>query len=289
MLEFYFSKAEIEKGEKMGVIEVKNVSFSYDKTKDVIFNLSLEIFKGEFVSVIGHNGSGKSTLAKLLNGLLKPDSGEVIVDGISSSDKKRLFEIRKKVGVVFQNPDNQLVASIVEDDVAFGPENLGVPRKEIGERIDYALKAVGMEKFRKSSPERLSGGQKQRIAIAGVLALKPDVLILDESTAMLDPKGRKEVLSVAKKLNQENGTTVIAVTHYMEETLFSDRIIVLDGGKILMQGTPKEIFNRKEELVKVGLELPLSVVIKDRLIEAGLNIDDGVLTEEELLEAICKL
>ena len=272
----------------MSIIEVKNVSFSYDKTDDVISNLSLSINRGEFISVIGHNGSGKSTLAKLFNGLLKPDEGEIIVDGLSSNDKKNLFEIRKKVGVVFQNPDNQLVASIVEDDVAFGPENLGVNRKEIGERIDYALKAVGMEKFRKKSPERLSGGQKQRIAIAGVLALKPDVLILDESTAMLDPKGRKEVLSVAKKLNEENGTTVIAVTHYMEETLFSDRIIVLDGGKILMQGTPREIFDRKEELIKVGLELPLSVVIKDRLNENGLNIENGVLTEEELLEAICK-
>lgn len=273
----------------MPIIQVKNVSFSYDKTNSVISNLSLEIKKGEFVSVIGHNGSGKSTLAKLFNGLLIPDQGEIIVDGISSSDKKRLFEIRKKVGVVFQNPDNQLVASIVEDDVAFGPENIGVPRAEIGERINYALKAVGMEKFRKSSPERLSGGQKQRIAIAGVLALKPDVLILDESTAMLDPKGRKEVLSVAKKLNQENGTTVVAVTHYMEETLFSDRIIVLDGGKILMQGTPKEIFDRKDELLSAGLELPLSVVIKERLKAKGVDIKDGVLTEEDLLEAICEL
>ncbi len=273
----------------MSVIRLKNVNFSYDKINNVISDLSLEINKGEFVSVIGHNGSGKSTLAKLLNGLIKPDSGEIIVDGISSNGtKKELFEIRKRVGVVFQNPDNQLVASIVEDDVAFGPENLGVPRKEIAGRIDYALKAVGMEEFRKSSPERLSGGQKQRIAIAGVLALKPQVLVLDESTAMLDPKGRKEVLDVARKLNKENGTTVIAVTHYMEETLFSDKIVVLSGGKIVLEGSPKQVFENKEILLSCNLELPLSVVIKDRLNQEGLAIDNGVLTEEELLEAICK-
>ena len=232
----------------MPLLKAENVSFSYDKKINVIKDVTLSIEEGEYIAVVGRNGSGKSTLAKLFNGLVKADAGEIVVDGFSLNDKKSLFEVRKRVGVVFQNPDNQLIASIVEDDIAFGPENLGVPRKEIGARIEFALSAVGMEKFRKSSPTRLSGGQKQRIAIAGVLALKPKILVLDESTAMLDPQGRKEVLEVVKKLNKEQKVTVITITHYMDEVLNADRVIVLDGGQIAMQGTPIEIFNRKEEI-----------------------------------------
>ena len=273
----------------MAIINVENVSFSYDKRIDVIKDLSFCIEKGQFVSIIGHNGSGKSTLAKLFNGLLIPDSGKITVSGFSSMNKKDLFEIRKRVGVVFQNPDNQLVASIVEDDIVFGPENLGISREEIKERIDFALKAVNMEKFRRASPERLSGGQKQRIAIAGVLALKPEILVLDESTAMLDPKGRKEVLAVAERLNKEQGTTVIAITHYMEETVNSDRVIVLNGGQIAIDGTPKQVFKERELLNSLGLELPFATVICDELNKKGINIDREIITEKELEVCLCEL
>ena len=273
----------------MAFIQLKDVLFSYDGKITNIDHISLSIERGEYIAIVGKNGSGKSTFAKLLNGLIIPDKGEIIVDGLSSNEKKNLFEIRKKVGVVFQNPDNQMVASIVEDDVAFGPENLGLPREEIAERIDFALKATGMEKFRTASPERLSGGQKQRVAIAGVLALKPDVLVLDESTAMLDPVGRKEVLAVAEKANKENGATVIAITHYMEEVTAADRVLVFDKGRIAMQGTPKEIFAQKEEIKKLGLTLPPASQIADGLILSGVKIKEGVLTREELAEELCAL
>ena len=252
----------------MALITLENVSFSYDKITPVIKNVSFSIEKGENVAVIGHNGSGKSTLAKLFNGLVKADDGKVIIDGEVVGDKKDLIEIRKKVGVVFQNPDNQLVASIVEDDVAFGPENIGVKREEIGKRIDFALKAVGMEEFRKSSPERLSGGQKQRIAIAGVLALMPEVLVLDESTAMLDPIGRKEVLKVVKDLNEKNGTTIINITHYMDEVVFCDKVIVVNDGKIALIGTPQQIFEQREQLLSMGLELPTTAIIAPTITNA---------------------
>ncbi len=274
--------------ECVSLISLKNVSFSYDKRHNALENLSFDVERGEYLAVIGHNGSGKSTLARLLNALLLPDEGSITVDGLSIADKQNLFEIRKRVGVVFQNPDNQIVASIVEDDIAFGPENLGVKREEIANRIDFALKAVNMEEFRKSSPTRLSGGQKQRIAIAGVLALNPQVLILDESTAMLDPQGRKEVLQVVKKLNEEKGVTVIAITHYMEEVVDADRVIVLDNGKMVMQDTPREIFKREEELKAIGLELPLASYIAQKLRNAGVDIPKGILTETELTEALCK-
>ena len=274
--------------ECVSLISLKNVSFSYDKRHNALDNLSFDVERGEYLAVIGHNGSGKSTLARLLNALLLPDDGSIFVDGLSIADKKNLFEIRKRVGVVFQNPDNQIVASIVEDDIAFGPENLGVKREEIAKRIDFALKAVNMEEFRKSSPTRLSGGQKQRIAIAGVLALNPQVLILDESTAMLDPQGRKEVLQVVKKLNKEKGVTVIAITHYMEEVVDADRVIVLDNGKMVMQDTPREIFKREEELKAIGLELPLASYIAQKLRNAGVEIPKGILTETELMEALCR-
>ena len=272
----------------MAILEVKNLSFSYDNYSRALKGVNFSVEQGEFVAVIGHNGSGKSTLAKLLNGLLTPTGGEVIVEGFSSTDKTALFEIRKRVGMVFQNPDNQLIASIVEDDIAFGPENLGVPREEIGERIDYALKAVNMEKFRYSTPTRLSGGQKQRIAIAGVLALKPKILVLDESTAMLDPEGRKEIAEVVETLLKQ-GVSVIAITHYMDEAVKADKIIVLDKGEIAISGTPKEVFARKTELDALGLELPLAGRIADDLREKGINISDGVITEEELLGALWTL
>lgn len=272
----------------MALISLENVSFSYDKSNMVIKEVSLSVEKGEYIAIIGHNGSGKSTLARLFNGLVKPDIGSVTVDGFSTSDKKAVFEARKRVGVVFQNPDNQLVASIVEDDVAFGPENLGMEREEIGKRIDFALSAVGMQEFRKSTPTRLSGGQKQRIAIAGVLAVKPQVLVLDESTAMLDPKGRKEVLEVVEKLNRENGVTVINITHYMDEVVRADKVYVVNDGKIMLSGTPKEIFSQKQLLNECGLELPLARVIADKLREEGINLSNEILTESELAEELCK-
>lgn len=273
----------------MSLISVKGVTFGYEENAPVIKDLSLEIEEGKYIAIIGHNGSGKSTLAKLLNGLLKVDKGDIIVDGLSVLEKQNLFEIRKRVGVVFQNPDNQLIASIVEDEVAFGVENIGVKREEMEKRIEFALSSVGMSEFRKSTPSRLSGGQKQRIAIAGVLALMPKVIVLDESTAMLDPKGRKEVLEVVKKLNKEQNITVIAITHYMEETVFADEIIVLDKGKIALKGTPKEIFSEKQKIKELGLELPPVTALAEKLKNAGLNINESLLTVEELEAELCKL
>ena len=273
----------------MPILSLENVSFSYDKQISVLKDLTLCVNEGEYIAVIGHNGSGKSTLAKLLNGLIKPQSGCVLVDGLSTSEKKDIFEIRKKVGLVFQNPDNQLVASIVEDDVAFGPENIGLDREEIGKRIEFALSAVGMQEYRDASPERLSGGQKQRVAIAGVLALKPQVLVLDESTAMLDPQGRKEVLEVVKKLNKEQKTTVIAVTHYMDEIIDADRVIVLHKGQVACMGTPSEVFSQKENLKEWGLELPLVTQIALKIKEKGVNINTQILTKERLVEELCAL
>ena len=272
----------------MEILSAKNISFSYDQNKKAIKNVSLSIEKGDYVAIIGHNGSGKSTLAKLFNGLLTLDSGDIVIDGLSVADKKNLFEIRKRVGVVFQNPDNQLVASIVEDDVAFGPENVGLPREEIGKRIDYALEAVGMLEYRRKSPEKLSGGQKQRVAIAGVLALKPEILILDESTSMLDPKGRKEILDVVKKLN-DGGTTIIAITHYMDEVLFANKVFVINDGELVMQGPPEEIFKNVETIKSYGLELPLASYIADRLRKNGIIGDGVVMDKEDLLETLWKL
>ena len=265
----------------MALLTATDVCFSYDKSKSVIKNVSLSVGEGEYIAVIGHNGSGKSTLAKLFNGLIKPDGGDIIIDGFSVRDKKAEFEVRKRVGVVFQNPDNQLVASIVEDDVAFGPENLGVPREEIGKRIDFALSAVGMQDYRHATPTRLSGGQKQRIAIAGVLALKPKILVLAESTAMLDPKGRKEVMQVVKKLNKEQKVTVITITHYMDEVVDADRVLVINDGEIALSGTPKEIFAKKELIKSFGLELPVAAVIAQKLKDCGINLSNDILTEED--------
>jgi energy-coupling factor transporter ATPase len=267
----------------MSAIQFENVCFSYGEGAFSLKNINFTAEEGEFVAVLGHNGSGKSTLARLCNGLLKPTSGRITVFGKSAEEDE--FEVRKSVGVVFQNPDNQMVASIVEDDVAFGPENIAVPREEIGERIDFALKAVGMEKYRHATPSRLSGGQKQRIAVAGVLAIKPKVLILDESTAMLDPRGRREITDVVKKLNEEEKITVLMITHFMDEALMADRAIVMNKGEIVMRGTPTEIFERYDELESYNLTLPTVGYICKKLQAKGIPVRD-CLQEEELAKEI---
>ena len=273
----------------MEAVHFDNVKYSYreDGAEYAVNGVTLSVEEGQFVAVLGRNGSGKSTLAKLINALLEPSSGKVTVFGMDTSDPKNTFEIRKSAGMVFQNPDNQTVASIVEDDVAFGPENIGVPRKEIGERIDFALRAVGMEAFRNATPSRLSGGQKQRIAIAGVLAIRPKIMILDESTAMLDPKGRREVMEVIKKLNREQGMTVLLITHFMEEALQADRAVVMHRGEVVMDGTPEEIFARSEELETYNLTLPRAAYICKQLQAAGLPVANA-FTAKELAEEICK-
>lgn len=269
----------------MQAISFQDVSFSYESGSFRIERLNFSVEEGEFVAVLGHNGSGKSTLARLCNRLLEADSGEIRIFSLPVSGKDSLFEIRKNVGIVFQNPDNQMVASIVEDDIAFGAENIGLPREEIGKRIDFALKAVGMEEFRHATPTRLSGGQKQRIAIAGVLAVLPKIIILDEATAMLDPRGRKEVMEVVKKLNKEKGITVLMITHFMEEALLADRAIVMNRGQIVMEGAPEEIFERSEELEEYHLELPGIGRICRALNRGGMQVKN-TLDVEELAEEI---
>ena len=273
-------------------IKFENVYYEYpgeDKAVVAVKGVSLEIEDGSFVCVCGENGSGKSTLAKLMNGLLAPTSGVVTVDGRSTAteEETELFAIRQKVGMVFQNPDNQMIASIIEDEIAFGPENLGVPREEIGERIDYALSAVGMTEYRYNTPYKLSGGQKQRIAIASVLAMKPEVLVLDESTAMLDPKGRAEVMKVAEELNKQ-GITIVLITHFMEEATRADRVIVMNEGSIVMDGSPEEIFRKREEIERYDLELPVADAIAAALIGEGVPLEDKIYSESELAEAICR-
>lgn len=251
-------------------------------------NVSLEIFEGEFLALVGHNGSGKSTLAKLLNGLLLAQSGEVCVDGLNPKVKKGLYKIREQVGMVFQNPDNQMIASIVEDDIAFGPENLGVPREEIVERVEGALESVGMSEYHDKTPTKLSGGQKQRIAIAGVLAIRPRVLVLDEATSMLDPQGRKDVMDTVKRLNRE-GITVVAITHFMDEVTEADRVAVLSEGELVMQGAPREIFKEKDKLHGYGLDVPRSVALSHELFCAGLEIEPAIFDVDELGDEICRL
>lgn len=274
----------------MSQIVLKGVSYSYSlgegSSLKALKNLSFSVEKGEFVALAGMNGSGKSTLAKLLNGLFIPSSGEILIDGLSTSDEKNTFEIRKKAGMVFQNPDNQMVATIIEDDVAFGPENIGVPREEIIERVNEALEAVGMSEYRKRSASKLSGGQKQRIAIAGVLAMRPQILILDESTSMLDPNGRKEIMAIAKNLN-EQGITVINITHNMDEAVLADRIIVLRKGRVAIDGTPKEVF-ASGLLEACGLTLPPVYALCKSLESKGFVFDSAALTEEELAEGVCR-
>lgn len=281
----------------MQAIEFKKVQFSYQEIDEnsndafalesgfALDNINFSVREGEFVAVLGHNGSGKSTLARLTNGLLTPDAGTITVLGLDATDEKNLFDVRKQVGIVFQNPDNQTVASIVEDDVAFGPENIGVPREEIGERITFALQAVGMEKYRNATVARLSGGQKQRIAIAGVLALKPKIIILDEATAMLDPRGRKEVMDVVVRLNKEENITVLLITHFPEEALLADRAIVMNKGRIVMEGAPMDVLSREKELARCSLAMPKSLQICQRLRDGGLDVADA-WTHQTLAEEI---
>ena len=274
--------------EEKYVIECENLKFTYAGAKQPALNgVDLKVKRGEFLSVVGHNGSGKSTLARLLNGLLQADSGKITVLGMDIGEGKNAVEIRKSVGMVFQNPDNQTVASIVEDDIAFGPENIGIEREEIGRRIDWALDAVGMKEFREATPSRLSGGQKQRIAVAGVLAMKPQILILDESTAMLDPKGRREVTEVVYRLNKEEGMTVILITHFMEEALLADRCIVMNRGEVVLSGTPEKIFESGDELETYNLALPRISKIVNNLRAAKMDVSD-VLRPEDLAEEIAK-
>ena len=251
--------------------------------------VDIEIEKGQFVAILGHNGSGKSTLAKHMNAILEPSGGEMWVDGMDTSDEKHLWDIRQSAGMVFQNPDNQIIASVVEEDVGFGPENIGVPTDEIWERVEESLKTVGMLKFRSHSPNKLSGGQKQRVAIAGVMAMQPECIIFDEPTAMLDPNGRKEVLQAAHLLNRKKGVTVILITHYMEEVVDADRVFVMDKGKVVMQGTPREIFSQVDELKRHRLDVPQITLLADELRKSGLPIPAGILTRAELVQELCKL
>ena len=254
---------------------------------EALCGISLSIAAGEFVAVLGANGSGKSTLARHLNALLLPTEGELIVEGMRTSDAGRVWDIRQKVGMVFQNPDNQLVAAVVEEDVAFGPENLGVPPEEIRERVDLALEKVGMTSYRKQAPSMLSGGQKQRVAIAGVLAMKPDCIVLDEPTAMLDPKGRKEVMDTIHELNKKEGITIVLITHFMEEAVTADHILVIDKGVLKMEGTPREIFSQADKVTEIGLDVPVPADLARRLRKKGMAVSEKCMTDEELGEALC--
>ena len=274
-------------------IKLDNVSFSYPVSEGAeqkaVSGVSLEIEEGTFVALVGHNGSGKSTLAKLLNGLLVPTSGRVLVYGVDTADDKKIYDVRSSVGMVFQNPDNQMIATNVEDDIAFGPENLGIPREEIIKRVDWALEKVGMSQFRHATPFKMSGGQKQRLAIAGVLAIKPRVMVLDESTAMLDPKGRDEVMQVVKQLNREEKMTVVHITHYMDEALGADRLIVMNDGLVVADGKPSEVFKQYGLLRQIKLGVPYVTNVAVALHAAGLDIDPHIVGEDELVEAICAL
>ena len=282
----------------MAIIETKKLEFDY-VTRDeeakvtevdrAIDGVSLQIEAGSFVAMLGHNGSGKSTLAKTLNGILLPSGGTVLISGMNTADDANLLNIRREVGMVFQNPDNQIIANLVEDDVGFGPENLGVPTEEIWQRVDAALKAVGMTAFRLKSPNHLSGGQKQRVAIAGVMAMHPKCIVLDEPTAMLDPNGRKEVIRTVTELNRSEGVTVVLITHYMEEVIGADRLVVMDDGKVIMDGTPREVFARVEELKRLRLDVPQATELAYELKQCGVSLPDSVLTMEELAEAILPL
>ncbi len=278
----------------MNLIEFQNVDFSYEIDEDnetktlvpVLENLNLSIEKGSFVAVLGHNGSGKSTIAKLTNGILFPQKGKVIVDGQETKDDESVFDIRKKVGMVFQNPDNQIVSSIVEEDVAFGVENLGVPSEECRRRVDEALKTVGMYEYITKSPSKLSGGQKQRVAVAGIIAMRPDCIVLDEPTAMLDPSGRREVIETVKKLNREEGITIVLITHYMDEAVQADRVIVVDGGKIKLDDTPENVFSQVDKVKSYGLDVPQSTELIHRL---GLESDKTILNAEDCAEFLKSL
>ena len=269
------------------IIKIENVSYTYSEAKrSALSDVTLDIARGSFTAVLGHNGSGKSTLAKCLNGILVPQSGRVLVDGMDTADEARLLDIRRTVGMVFQNPDNQIVASVVEDDVAFAPENLGVPPAEIRERVDQALMAVGMYDFRLHAPHLLSGGQKQRVAIAGVLAMQPECIVLDEPTAMLDPIGRREVLSTVEALRREKGMTVVLITHHMSECIGADRLIVMSGGRVALDGTPKAVFSRVEDMRAEGLTVPETTELLYGLRGAGYDLPLDALSVDECADAI---
>lgn len=273
------------------LFDIRHVSHTFEteegKTFDALKDVTAQIKKGEFTAIIGTNGSGKSTLARHLNALLIPTAGELIVEGMRTSDANRIWDIRQKVGMVFQNPDNQLVAAVVEEDVAFGPENLGVPPEEIRERVDFALGKVGMTSYREQAPSMLSGGQKQRVAIAGVLAMKPDCIVLDEPTAMLDPKGRKEVMDTIHELNKTEGITIVLITHFMEEAVTADHILVIDKGVLKMEGTPREIFSQADKVTEIGLDVPVPADLARRLRKKGMAVSERCMTDEELGEALC--
>lgn len=276
----------------MSFIECKNLSHVYNKGMEneykALDSVSLTIEKGEFVTILGTNGSGKSTLAKHFNALLQPTDGQCIVDGMDTADEKNIWAIRGRVGMVFQNPDNQIIAAIVEDDVGFGPENIGMEPHEIRRRVTAALKAVNMEEYRHFAPHLLSGGQKQRVAIAGALAMNTECLVLDEPTAMLDPVGRQEVISTVRQLNQKQGITVINITHFMEEAALSDRVLVMKQGKLLQEGTPEEVFQDIDGMKKLGLDVPVATELAYRLQKKGIAIDRAVTNQEELIEALCQ-
>ena len=276
----------------MEILRINDVSYAYQTEQGnitAVDNVSLSVNKGEFVCILGHNGSGKSTLAKLMNALLLPDSGSVIVDGVNTKEEPELWKVRQHAGMVFQNPDNQIVSSIVEEDVAFGPENLGMPREKIIEVVHKALKAVDMLGYEKRSPAMLSGGQKQRIAIAGILAMLPDIIICDEPTAMLDPKGRLEVLAAIHTLNKKLNKTIILITHYMDETVDADRIFIMNGGKITAQGKPEDVFVQKQIIEDAGLSLPVSTKLYFDLKEMGIELKNCPVTKEGLVEELCCL
>jgi len=276
------------------ILEFQNVSFRYEGSSEkehlplAVRDVSFAVKKGDFVAILGHNGSGKSTLAKLSNSILLPESGKVLVNGMDTADESLSYDIRRTVGVVFQNPDNQIVASVVEEDVAFGPENLGVPPEEIRKRVDNALKAVGMYEYRKHEPHKLSGGQKQRVAIAGMIAMLPECIVLDEPTAMLDPRGRKEVMDTILKLNREMGMTVVFITHFMEEAVRASRVIVMDNAEILMDGTPREVFRQADRVKAAGLDVPKPAELARALQKRGVPMPDDILTASEFTEYFLK-
>ena len=273
-------------------IDVKNLIYEYknvDSVRRAVNNINIQIQKGKFIVVLGHNGSGKSTFAKHLNAIFTPTSGTVLIDGLDTKDDNKVLEIRQKCGMVFQNPDNQIVATVVEDDVAFGPENMGVPSHEIRKRVDDALSVVRMSEFATKAPHLLAGGQKQKVAIAGIIAMKPDCIILDESTSMLDPRGRKEVMNTVKKLNKEENITLIHITHFMEEAVDADYIYVMEEGEVVLEGTPKEVFINIEKLQSLGLDVPPMTLLCSELKKHDINIRQDILTVEEMIDSLCQL
>lgn len=288
----------IQKDNNMGIIKTDKLVFEYIRRDEegnvegitrAVDEVDIDVKKGDFVAILGHNGSGKSTLAKHINAILYPTEGTVWVDGMDTKDEKDLWNIRQEAGMVFQNPDNQIIGQVVEEDVGFGPENMGVPTEEIWQRVEESLKAVGMYEYRKHSPNKLSGGQKQRVSIAGVIAMHPKCIILDEPTAMLDPSGRKEVIRAVRGLNDVEGITIVLITHYMEEIIHANKVFVMDQGKVAMEGTPREIFSQVEKLRELRLDVPQVTLLAHELKKSGLDLPDGILTIEELTQALMPL